>query len=64
MNTRLHHPAWFVLPLALALSACNSSGEPGAGMAFPPPQVSVLTITPQTCLSSVNTSVRPKVRAK
>jgi membrane fusion protein (multidrug efflux system) len=47
MNTRLHHPAWFVLPLALALSACNSSGEPGAGMAFPPPQVSVVTITPQ-----------------
>ena len=47
MNTRIHHPARFVLPLALALSACNGGTEPGAGMAFPPPQVSVVTITPQ-----------------
>ncbi len=47
MNSHIHHPARFVLPLALALSACNGGTEPGAGMAFPPPQVSVVTITPQ-----------------
>lgn len=47
MNTGIAKPAWLIPPLLLALSGCSGHAEEGAQMAFPPPQVSVVTVTPQ-----------------
>lgn len=41
------HAALVLLPLLLGLTGCDGKAEQGAGMAFPPPQVSVVTIAPQ-----------------
>lgn len=44
MNMRIPQPARLMLPLVLVLTGCNGSPEQGAGMAFPPPEVNVVTI--------------------
>ncbi|MBI5462295.1 MAG: efflux RND transporter periplasmic adaptor subunit [Gammaproteobacteria bacterium] len=48
MNMRIpqlgQHVVWRLLPLLLGLTGCNGNADPGAGMAFPPPQVSVVTV--------------------
>lgn len=51
MNMRIPQPArremWLALPLLLGLAGCDGNAEQGAGMAFPPPQVSVISIAPR-----------------
>lgn len=47
MKHRIPRFALILAPLLLALAGCSGNAEEGAQMAFPPPQVSVVTITPQ-----------------
>jgi membrane fusion protein (multidrug efflux system) len=47
MNARTSPVIWILAPMLLALAGCSGQAEEGAQMAFPPPQVNVVTITPQ-----------------
>lgn len=46
MSTRISY-AWIGLVLSALLSGCSGHAEEGGAMAFPPPQVSTLTVAPQ-----------------
>lgn len=46
MHAHTSIPVWFALVSTFALAGCNGQAEEGGPMAFPPPQVSVITITP------------------
>lgn len=46
MHAHTSIPVWFALVATFALAGCNGQAEEGGPMAFPPPQVSVITITP------------------
>lgn len=46
MPTRSSH-VWIGIVLGTALAGCSGHAEEGGAMAFPPPQVSILTIAPQ-----------------
>ncbi|HEY9197933.1 MAG TPA: efflux RND transporter periplasmic adaptor subunit [Gammaproteobacteria bacterium] len=47
MNVRTEHPLLLTLPLLAALAGCSGHAEEDAQMAFPPPQVTVVAVTPQ-----------------
>lgn len=48
MNVGTILPLWSALPLmVIALTGCSGNAEEGGPMAFPPPQVSILMVTPQ-----------------
>ncbi len=47
MHAHTSIPAWFALAATVALAGCSGNAEESGPMAFPPPQVSVLTITPE-----------------
>jgi membrane fusion protein, multidrug efflux system len=48
MSVSISRPVWITLPLlALVLAGCSGHADEAGAMALPPPQVNVLTITPQ-----------------
>lgn len=47
MKPRTLPLVWVLAALLLALAGCSGQAEEGAQMAFPPPQVNVVTIAPQ-----------------
>lgn len=46
MHAHTSIPVWFALVATFALAGCNGQAEEGGPLAFPPPQVSVIAITP------------------
>lgn len=47
MHARISLPTLSVLVASVALAGCSGNAEEAGAMAFPPPQVSVLSITPE-----------------
>ncbi|MFA7386709.1 MAG: efflux RND transporter periplasmic adaptor subunit, partial [Thiohalobacteraceae bacterium] len=47
MSARTAPQSWIALSLSVALTGCTGHADEGGGMAFPPPQVSVSTISPR-----------------